>query len=124
MRSKGACLKHKATKTRSGLDELTFGTSNVRTAVVNGGITINHIDTLLKPYAARRYGTIGLRKTKRDRTSAVVASGYYRVCISGYCSEIKARKRQDGVGLARKMKRLLKMLARTASQSSMSAHVS
>ena len=36
MRSNGARMKHKATKTRSGPDKLTFGTSNIRKAVVNG----------------------------------------------------------------------------------------
>ena len=37
---------------RSRLDELTFGTFNIRTAAVNGVNGIGHIDTLLKPCAA------------------------------------------------------------------------
>ena len=43
---KTARMKHKATRARSRLDELTFGTFNVRTAAVNGVNGIGHIDTL------------------------------------------------------------------------------
>ena len=67
MSSKGARMKHKATKTRSGLDKLTFGTSNVRTAVVNGVYICGHIDPLLRPCAARRCGTIELQETQTGR---------------------------------------------------------
>ena len=40
--------KHKATGARSRLEELTFGTFNVRTGPVNGVNGIGHIDTLLR----------------------------------------------------------------------------
>ena len=71
-------VKHKATRTRSRLEELTFGTFNVRTAAVTGVNGIGHIDTLL---------------------TEIVSSGY-RVFFSGDCSGVKGRKGQHGVGLA------------------------
>ena len=40
-------MKHKATRARSQLDELTFGTFNVCTAAVNDVNGIGHIDTVL-----------------------------------------------------------------------------
>ena len=40
------------------------------------------------------------RRHKRDVTSKIVASRYYRVYISGDYSEVEGRKRQHGVGLA------------------------
>ena len=84
--------------TRSRLDELTFGTFNVRSPAVNGikGIGLN--DTLLRPCAAKGCEVIGLQKIKRDGTSEMVASGC-RVFFSGGCSEVKGRKEHHGIGL-------------------------
>ena len=91
--------KHKATRARSRLEELTFGTFNVGTAAVNGVNGIGYIDTLLRTCAAKSCDVIGLQETKRDGTSAISESGY-RVFFSGDCSMVKNRKEQHGVGLA------------------------
>ena len=53
---KSARKKHKAARARSRLEELMFGTFNVRTAAVNGVNGISHIDTLLKTCAAKGFG--------------------------------------------------------------------
>ena len=98
---KSARKKHKAARARSRVEELTFGTFNVRTAAVNGINGTGHIDTLLRTCAAKGCDVIGLQKTKRDGTSEISASGY-RVFFSGDCSMVKGRKRQRGVGLAMK----------------------
>ena len=45
--------KHKAGRARSRLEELRFGTFNVRTAVVNGVNGIDNVDTLLRTCAAK-----------------------------------------------------------------------
>ena len=105
--------KHKATRARSRLEELTFGTFNVRTVAVNGVNGIGHIDTLLRTCAAKDCDVIGMQETKRDGTSKFSASGYRIICFSGDCSGVKGRKGQHGVGLVR-----------TALQSSASALVS
>ena len=91
--------KHIVTRARSRLEELTFGTFNVRTAAVNGVCGIGHIDTLLRTCAANGCDVIGLQETKRDGTPEISASGY-RVCFNGDCSMVKDRKEQHGVGLA------------------------
>ena len=88
---KATPMKHKATRARSRLDELTLGTFNVRTAVANGVKDIGYIDNLLRPYAAKDYDIIGLQETKRDEISEIVASGY-RVYFSGDCSGVKGTK--------------------------------
>ena len=119
---KSACKTHEAARVRSRLEELTFGTFNVRTAAVNGVNGIGHIDTLLTTCAAKGCDVIGLQETKRDGTYEISASGY-RVFFSGDCSMVKGRKRQHGVGPAIK-EEIVKRLARTASQSSASAHAS
>ena len=75
--SKSIRKKHKATRARSRLEELTFGTFNVRKAAVNG---IGHIETLLRTRAAKGCDVIGLQETKRDGTFEISASGY-RVCF-------------------------------------------
>ena len=62
---KSARKKHKATRARSRLAELTFGTFNVRTAAVNGVNSIGHIDTLLRTCAVEDCDVIGLQETKR-----------------------------------------------------------
>ena len=72
---KAAHMKHKAARVRSRLDELTFGTFNVRTAAINGANGIDHIDTLLRPCAAKGCDIIGMQEIKRDGTSETVASG-------------------------------------------------
>ena len=50
---KSARKKYKAARARSRLEEFTFGPFNVRTAAVNGVSGIGHIDTLLRPCAAK-----------------------------------------------------------------------
>ena len=57
---KSACKKHKTARARSRLEELTFGTFNVRTAAVNGVDGIGHTDTVLRTCAAKGYDVIGL----------------------------------------------------------------
>ena len=96
-------IKHKAARARSWLEELTFGTFNVCTAVVTGVNDIGHIDTLLNPCAAKGCDVIGLQATKKDGTSGIVACGY-RVFFSDDCGVVKGRKGQYGVGLAIKEK--------------------
>ena len=68
---KPARKKHKAARARSRLEDLTFGTFNVHTAVVNGVNGIGHIDTLLRTCAAKGCDVIGLQETKRDGTSKI-----------------------------------------------------
>ena len=65
-------MRHKAARARSQLDDLTFGTFNVRSAAIVGvsGIGDIDIDTLLRPC-----DVIGLQETKRDGTSEIVSSG-------------------------------------------------
>ena len=55
-------MKHKAVRARSRLEELTLGTFNVRTAAFNGVYGIAHIDTLLRPCAAKGWDGIGLQE--------------------------------------------------------------
>ena len=74
---------------RSRLEELTFGTFNVRTAAVNGVNGIGHIDTLLRICAAKGFDVIRLQAIKRDGTFEISASGY-RVFLSGDYSMVKA----------------------------------
>ena len=105
MERKAARMKHKAARARLRLEELTFGTFDVRTAVVNGVNGIGLIDTLLRLCAAKGCGVIGLQETKRDGTSKIMASGY-RVFFTGDCSRVKGRKGQHEVGLAIKKRSL------------------
>ena len=90
---KSARKKRKAARARSRLEELTFGTFNVRTAVVNGVNGMGHIDTLLRFCAAKGCDVIGLQKTKRDGASEISASGC-RVFFNGDYSMVKGRKGQ------------------------------
>ena len=76
VRRKAARMKHKASRARSRLDELAFGTFHVRSAAVNAVNDVGLIDSLLRPYAARGCDVIGLNVTKRDGIYEVVASGY------------------------------------------------
>ena len=94
-------MKHKATRARSRLEELTFGTSNVCRLAANGVNSIGQINTLPRPCAAKRSDITGLQDTKRDGTSEIVASGY-RVFFSGDYSEVKCKKGQHEIGLAKK----------------------
>ena len=68
---KAARTKHKAAIAKSRLDEFTFGTFNVRTAGVTGVNGIGHIDTMLRPRAAKGCDFVELQQTKRDRTSEI-----------------------------------------------------
>ena len=79
--------KRKATRARSRLEELTFGTFNVRTAAVNDVNGIGHIDTLLRTCAAKGCDVIGLQETKRNGTSEISAPGY-RIFFNGDCSMV------------------------------------
>ena len=97
---KSAPKQHKAVRTRSRLEGLTFGTFNIRTVAVNGVNGIGHIDTLLRLCPAKGCDAIGLQEeTKRDGTSEIVASGY-RIFFNGDFSRVKNRKGQHRVGLA------------------------
>ena len=84
---KSARKKQKAARARSRLEELTFGTFNVRTAAVNGVNGIGHIDTLLRTCAAKGCNVIGFQETKRDGTFEISASGYH-VFFSGDCTMV------------------------------------
>ena len=96
---KFACKKHKAARERSQLEELTFGTFNIRTAAVNGVNGIRHIDTLLRSCVAKDCDVIGLQETKRYGTPKIISSGS-DVFFSGDCSGVKTRKGQHQVGLS------------------------
>ena len=58
-------MKYQAARATSRLGELTFGTLHVRTAAVKG-VNGSHIDSLLRPCAAKGCDVIGLQETKRD----------------------------------------------------------
>ena len=66
---KSARKKHKAARARSRLEELTFDTFNVRIAAFNSVNGIGHIDTLLRPCAAKGCDVIGLQETKGTELS-------------------------------------------------------
>ena len=85
-------------ETQRRQDEISAGRAHVRFNGVNG---INHIDTLLRPCAAKDCNAVGLQEAKRDGTSEIVASRY-RVYFSCDCSEVKGNKGQHRVGLAMK----------------------
>ena len=70
---KSSRKKHKAARATSPLEDLTFGTLNVRTAAVNGVNGIGHIDTLLRTCATKGCCVIKLQETKRDGTSEMSA---------------------------------------------------
>ena len=86
-------------RARSRLDELTFGRFNLCTAVNNGVNGIDHIVTLLRPFASKGCDGVGLQETKRDGNFETVSSGY-RVYFSADCGGVKGRKQQHGAGLA------------------------
>ena len=60
---------------------------------------VSATSTLPRPCTAKGCDLfIGLKETKRDGTSEIVASGH-RVYFSGNCSGVKRREGQHGVGL-------------------------
>ena len=93
---KFARKKHKATRARYRLEELAFGTFNVRTAAVNGVNDIGHIDTLLRTCAAKGCDVIGLQEIKRDGTSEISASGY-RIFLVVIAAGLRAGKSSMGL---------------------------
>ena len=76
-------MKHKAARARSRLDELTFGTFNVRTGAV---IDANGVLATSAPCIEKGCDVIGLQETKRDGTSEIVTSGY-RVFLAVIAAE-------------------------------------
>ena len=92
---KVARMKHKAARARSRQEELTYGTFNVRTAAVNGVNGIGHIDTLLRPCAAKGCDVIGLQETKRERTSEL-----WYLDTASFSAVIATGKKATWVGLA------------------------
>ena len=93
---KAARKKHRAARAKSRLEELTFGTFNVRTAAVNGFNGIGHIDTLLRPCAAKGCDVIGLQETKRDELSKL-----WRLSTASFSAVIAARSKagKNNMGL-------------------------
>ena len=92
-------MKPKAAWAKRRMQELTFGTFNVRTAGCKGVNSIGHNDVLLRICAAKGCDVIGLQETKRDGISEIVAA-VYRVYFSSDCSGVKGRQGQREVGLA------------------------
>ena len=84
-------MKYKTARTRSRLNELTFGMFNVRTAAAKGVNGIGHIDILLRHYAANDCEGIGRQITKLNGTFEIVTSGY-RLYLCCNCSGAKDRK--------------------------------
>ena len=93
---KSVCKKHKATRARFRLEELTFGTFNVCTAAVDGVNGIGHIDTLLRTCAVKGCDVIGLQETKRDGTFEISASGY-RIFLVVITAGLRAGKGSMGL---------------------------
>ena len=75
-------MKYKAARAKRRMQELTFGTFNVRTAAFKGVNGIGHIDVLLRICAPKGCDVNDLQETKRDGFSDNVAAGY-RVYFSG-----------------------------------------
>lgn len=67
-------MKHWAARTIFRLDELTFITLYVRTAVVKGVSDIIHIDFLLTPRTETGSGIVVLQESKKGGTSKVVVA--------------------------------------------------
>ena len=108
---KDARKKHKATRARSRLDELTFGTFTVITAAINGANVIDHIDTVLRPYAVKGFDVNGLKETKRDGTFGIMAS-VSRVYFNGDCSGVKAEKSNIELNWRRRRRSLKRLQGR------------
>ena len=93
-------MKQKAARARSCLTELTIGTFNVSEAAVNGVYGINHIDTQLRPCAARGVVTVlDCRRPNETELPKTVQSGYH-VYFSVLCGGGQKEKGRHGVGLA------------------------
>ena len=61
---KAARMKHQAARAMRRMQELTFGTFNVRTAAIKGVNGIGHIDVHFRICAAKGYDVMGLQETK------------------------------------------------------------
>ena len=94
-------MEHKAARAKRRMQELTFGTFNVRTVALKGVNGIGHIDVLLRICATKGCDVVGLQEAKRDGILEIVAAGY-RVYFSGDCTGVRGKKGQHGVGLAKK----------------------
>ena len=88
---KAVRMKHQAARARSRMQELTFGTFNVRKAAFKGVNGIGHIDVLSRICTAKGCDVIGLQETKREGISEIVAAGY-RVYFRDDCSGVRGRK--------------------------------
>ena len=85
---KSARKKHKATRARSRLEELTFGTFNVRAAAVNGGNGISHINTLL-----RMQRVVTSSDCRRPKGAELPKFRHLDTAFfSGDCNMVKGRK--------------------------------
>ena len=103
MKPKAARMKPKAAWAKRQMQELTFGTFNVRIEAFNGvnGVNgIGHIDVLLRICAAKGCDVVGLQETKRDGITEIVVAGYRVYFSSGDCTGVGGKKGQHGVGLA------------------------
>ena len=67
--------KHKAARARSRLNEVLFGTVDVRIAAVHSVNDIGLIVNLLRSCVVRGCGVIGLQEAKREGISEIVAYG-------------------------------------------------
>ena len=83
---KAAHMKHQTARAKKRMQELTFGTFNVRTAAFKRVNGIEHVDVLLRICAAKACDVIGLQETKETEfrklwqldtasTSVVIAAG-------------------------------------------------
>ena len=96
-------MKQKAARAKRRMQELTFGTFNVRTVAFKGVNGIGHIDVLLRICAAKGCDVISLQETKRDGISEIVAAGKSAEIAPGSegdCTGVRGKKGQHGVGLA------------------------
>lgn len=77
-------MKHQPPKAMRWLEELMFGTFDVRTVV------INVVSNLLRPFVFNGYGVIELHEAKRDGTCK---TSHNRVSYFGDdCIKVKERK--------------------------------
>ena len=76
-------MKPKAAWAKRRMQELTFGTFNVRTAAFKGVNGIGHIDVLLRICDAKDCDVIGLQETKETGIWIL-----WQLCISSTSAEI------------------------------------
>ena len=123
-------MKNKAAIARSRLDDLTFGTSKVRTAAVNGVNGIGHTAIARSRLDDLTFGTSKVRTAAVNGVNGIghidtllrhcaakrcdvtglqetkrdgtsdIVASGYRVLCNGDCSRVKGRKGQHGVGPA------------------------